>query len=86
MYALKTKYVLVGGAEHEKIRSGSNVTTDGDTFEAVEEPVYHGSSLTPNSNVSRGIQRYIIMHCSGSRSYSGLPKKLRSKEIHSCTK
>ncbi|XP_058449190.1 uncharacterized protein LOC131429160 [Malaya genurostris] len=30
--ASKTKYMLVGGTEHDRIRLGSNVTIDGDTF------------------------------------------------------
>uniref|UniRef100_A0A023EI93 Putative line l1 all n=1 Tax=Aedes albopictus TaxID=7160 RepID=A0A023EI93_AEDAL len=62
--ASKTKYMLVGGTEHDRIRLGSNVTIDGDTFEVVEEFVYLGSLLTADNNVSREIRRRII---SGSR-------------------
>ncbi|XP_062717045.1 uncharacterized protein LOC134292171 [Aedes albopictus] len=81
--ASKTKYMLVGGTEHDRIRLGSNVTIDGDTFEVVEEFVYLGSLLTADNNVSREIWRRII---SGIRAYYGLQKKLRSKKIHPRTK
>ncbi|XP_062710769.1 uncharacterized protein LOC134288870 [Aedes albopictus] len=64
--ASKTKYMLVGGTEHDRIRLGSNVTINGDTFEVVEEFVYLGSLLTADNNVSREIRRRII---SGSRAY-----------------
>ncbi|XP_062714811.1 uncharacterized protein LOC134291290 [Aedes albopictus] len=81
--ASKTKYMLVGGTENDRIHLGSNVTIDGDTFEVVEEFVYLGSLLTADNNVSREIRRHII---SGSRAYFGLQKKLRSKKIHPRTK
>ncbi|XP_062704756.1 uncharacterized protein LOC134287060 [Aedes albopictus] len=81
--ASKTKYMLVGGTENDRIRLGSNVTIDGDSFEVVEEFVYLGSLLTADNNVSREIRRRII---SGSRAYYGLQKKLRSKKIHPRTK
>ncbi|XP_062706099.1 uncharacterized protein LOC134287678 [Aedes albopictus] len=83
MNASKTKYMLVDGTEHDRIRLGSNVTIDGDTFEVVEEIVYLGSLLTADNNVSREIRRRII---SGSRTYYGLQKDLRSKKIHPRTK
>ncbi|KXJ69097.1 hypothetical protein RP20_CCG000129 [Aedes albopictus] len=34
--ASKTKYMLVCGTENDRIRLGSNVTIDGDTFEVVK--------------------------------------------------
>ncbi|XP_058449405.1 uncharacterized protein LOC131429348 [Malaya genurostris] len=49
--ASKTKYMLVGGTEHDRIRLGSSVTIDGDTFEVVEEFVYLGSLLTADNNI-----------------------------------
>ncbi|XP_058456434.1 uncharacterized protein LOC131433845 [Malaya genurostris] len=81
--ASKTNYMLVGGTKHGRIRLGSNVTIDGDTFEVVEEFVYLGFLLTADNNVSREIRRRII---SGSRAYYGLQKNLRSKKIHPRTK
>ncbi|XP_062716568.1 uncharacterized protein LOC134291990 [Aedes albopictus] len=79
----QSTYMLVGGTENDRIRLGSNVTIDGDTFEVVEEFVYLGSLLMAENNVSREIRRCII---SGSRAYYGLQKKLRSKKIHPRTK
>ncbi|XP_058448806.1 uncharacterized protein LOC131428778 [Malaya genurostris] len=81
--ASKTKYILVGGTEHDRIRLGSNVTIDGDTFEVVEEFVHLGSLLTTDNNMSREIRRRTV---SGSRAYYGLQKNLRSKKIHLHTK
>ncbi|XP_062703839.1 uncharacterized protein LOC134286265 [Aedes albopictus] len=81
--ASKTKYMLVGGTEHDRIRLGSNVPIDGNAFDVVEEFVYLRSLLTADNNVSREIRRRII---SGSRAYYGLQKKLRSKKIHPPTR
>ena len=79
----KTKYMLAGGTDRDRERSGSSITIDGDEFEVVDEFVYLGSLVTADNDTSREIRRRII---SGSRAYYRLHKTLRSRKLHHRTK
>lgn len=77
----KTKYML--STVKEAARIGSHVSVDAYNFEAVNEFVYLGTSITNTNNVSSEIKRRITL---ANRCYYGLNRQLSSRALSRRTK